>query len=518
MNFSNWKVSTRLSLGFGLVGAIALILAVVAYAKVSTLSTEIGALVDDRIVKMTKLGEVRYWQNVSVIAVQSMVIAPDAEQRKAGLARIEEARKHNTQLYAELDQIVNLPHGRELLKNVTEARKAFSQALDQAISLANAGQQAQAGTVVLGPLKAAQQRYFETVDEFLSFQRQLAEAAGKEAKREVQLTSVILVVLTLVAMVSGAVVALSIIRGLTRQLGAEPADVSEAIERVADGDLSHSVAVRAGDTRSVMACVGRMQQSLREVVAEVRAGVESVSTASSQIATGNMDLSQRTEEQASSLQQTAASMEQLTATVRQNADTARQANQLAAGASDAAAQGGQVVSQVVGTMDEIAASSRKIAEIIGVIDGIAFQTNILALNAAVEAARAGEQGRGFAVVAGEVRNLAQRSANAAKEIKSLIGTSVETVASGSSLVAEAGKTMHDLVGHVRRVSDCIGEISAASQEQSRGIDQVGQAVTQLDQTTQQNAALVEESAAAAESLRDQAQRLSTVVARFRVNA
>ncbi len=518
MNFSNMKVSTRLSLGFGLVGALALVLAVVAYAKVSRLSNGISSLIDDRMVKTSKLNEVRYWQNVAVIAVQNMVIAQDAEQRKAGLARIAEARKRNTQLYAELDQIVNLPRGRELLKSIISARTVFSEHLDQAIALANAGQQPQAGAEVLGPLLSAQQHYFATVDEFLAFQRQLAETAGQEAKQEVQRTSVILVVLTLAAMASGAVVALSIIRNLTRQLGAEPADVSAAIERVAGGDLSQPVSVRAGDTRSVMANVARMQQSLREVVAEVRAGVESVSTASSQIATGNMDLSQRTEEQASSLQQTAASMEQLTATVKQNADTARQANQLASGASDAAAQGGQVVSQVVGTMDEIAASSRKIAEIIGVIDGIAFQTNILALNAAVEAARAGEQGRGFAVVAGEVRNLAQRSANAAKEIKSLIGTSVETVASGSSLVAEAGKTMHDLVGHVRRVSDCIGEISAASEEQSRGIDQVGQAVAQLDQTTQQNAALVEESAAAAESLRDQSQRLSTVVARFKVNA
>jgi methyl-accepting chemotaxis protein len=261
-----------------------------------------------------------------------------------------------------------------------------------------------------------------------------------------------------------------------------------------------------------------MQASLRRLVGEVRSSTDSITTASAEIATGNHDLSVRTEQTASNLQQAASSMEQLTGTVKQSADSARQANQMASSAAEVAARGGSVVSQVVTTMNEINASSKKISDIIGVIDGIAFQTNILALNAAVEAARAGEQGRGFAVVASEVRSLAQRSAQAAKEIKGLIGASVDRVEAGSRLVADAGKTMSEIVGSVQRVSDIIGEITAASSEQSDGIGSVNAAVTQLDQMTQQNSALVEESAAAAESLKDQAVRLSQAVGAFRLEA
>ena len=259
-----------------------------------------------------------------------------------------------------------------------------------------------------------------------------------------------------------------------------------------------------------------MQAALRHMVGQVRVSTDSISNASAEIATGNQDLSSRTEQTAANLQQAASSMEQLTGTVKQSADSARQANQLAASAAEVAARGGNVVSRVVATMDDINASSKKIADIIGVIDGIAFQTNILALNAAVEAARAGEQGRGFAVVAGEVRSLAQRSAEAAKEIKALIGASVDKVESGSKLVADAGQTMQEIVGSVQRVTDIIGEITAAASEQSDGIGQVNTSVTQLDKMTQQNAALVEESAAAAESLKDQAQKLAAVVGTFRL--
>jgi len=276
------------------------------------------------------------------------------------------------------------------------------------------------------------------------------------------------------------------------------------------------IQVKQGDTTSLMAQLRIMQESLARVVDGVRQNSESVAIASAQIAQGNTDLSQRTEEQASALQQTAATMDELGATVRNNADNARQANQLALGASSVAAKGGEVVGQVVDTMKGISDSSRKIAEIIAVIDGIAFQTNILALNAAVEAARAGEQGRGFAVVASEVRNLAQRSASAAKEIKELISTSVERVENGTALVDQAGKTMSEIVGAIKRVADIVGEISAASAEQSAGVGQVGQAVTQMDQATQQNAALVEESAAAAESLRGRAQQLVQAVAVFKL--
>jgi methyl-accepting chemotaxis protein len=290
-----------------------------------------------------------------------------------------------------------------------------------------------------------------------------------------------------------------------------------AAERIAQADLSGAIAVDVHDEIGrLLDAMRRMQDQLAVVVGTVRGNAESVATASAQIAQGNADLSQRTEEQASSLQQTAASMEQLGTTVQGNADNARQANQLAQGASTVAVQGGEVVTRVVETMKGIQDSSRRIAEIIGVIDGIAFQTNILALNAAVEAARAGEQGRGFAVVAGEVRSLAQRSAEAAREIKSLIGASVERVGEGSQLVEQAGSTMQEVVASIRRVTDIVGEITSASGEQAAGVTQVGQAVSQMDQVTQQNAALVEESAAAAESLKLQAQQLVAAVAAFKL--
>ena len=319
----------------------------------------------------------------------------------------------------------------------------------------------------------------------------------------------------LVLVAIGAIGAL-VTRSVLRQLGGDPATAIKAMDEVTAGNLA--IELPAAPAGSLLDGLKRMVDSMRTTLVQVRSSTDSIGTASSEIATGNQDLSARTEQTASNLQQAASSMEQLTGTVKQSADSARQANQLASSAAEVAARGGAVVSQVVATMDDINASSKKIADIIGVIDGIAFQTNILALNAAVEAARAGEQGRGFAVVASEVRSLAARSAEAAKEIKSLIGASVEKVEGGSKLVADAGRTMTEIVGSVKRVSDIIGEITAAANEQSHGIGEVNGSVAQLDQMTQQNAALVEQSAAAAESLREQAARLSAAVATFRLDS
>jgi len=311
---------------------------------------------------------------------------------------------------------------------------------------------------------------------------------------------------------------LLISRSILAQLGGEPADATAITQRMADGDLTVGITLQHPEASSLLKAIAHMRDKFALIVSEVRQGAEHVATASAEIAQGNHDLSARTESQASALEETAASMEQLNATVKQNADSALQANQLALNASTVAVRGGQVVAQVVDTMKGINDASRKISDIISVIDGIAFQTNILALNAAVEAARAGEQGRGFAVVASEVRALAGRSAEAAKEIKTLINASVERVAQGTTLVDQAGTTMQEVVSSIRRVTDIMGEISAASREQSQGVSQVGEAVTQMDQVTQQNAALVEEMAAAASSLKSQAQELVQTVAVFKLGA
>ena len=323
-----------------------------------------------------------------------------------------------------------------------------------------------------------------------------------------------LALLAAVGLVLTSVIAL-IIRSVERSVGGDPADAANTAMKIASGDLSSDVQLARNDSHSLMFAMKNMRDRLVEMVAHVRSSTDSIALASGEIAAGNNDLSSRTEEQASALQQTAASMKQLAATVQQNAANAEQGNQLATAASTVAVRGGEVVGQVVQTMKGINDSSRQIADIIGVIDGIAFQTNILALNAAVEAARAGEQGRGFAVVAAEVRTLAKRSADAAKEIKQLITASVERVEHGSSLVNQAGSTMDEVVQSIRRVTDLMGEISAASREQSQGVSQIGDAVNQMDTVTQQNAALVEQSAAAADSLKVQAQQLVTAVAVFR---
>jgi methyl-accepting chemotaxis protein len=406
--------------------------------------------------------------------------------------------------------------GRAMRAKIASTRLAARPLNDKVIEMGMAGQMPEATALLMKEANPATIKWQEAIEENIALQESANLKQYEEASADYVQARAILIGSNIFCICLAVVLAWLVTRSIVSQLGAEPSEAASLAQGVAEGDLTTRITLKPGDTHSMMAQLKVMQDSLVNVVASVRQGSESVATASAEIAQGNHDLSARTEQQASALEETAASMEELSSTVKQNADSARQANQLAMNASTVAVRGGEVVNQVVETMKGINDSSRKISDIISVIDGIAFQTNILALNAAVEAARAGEQGRGFAVVASEVRSLAGRSAEAAKEIKSLISASVERVEHGTALVDQAGITMTEVVTSIRRVTDIMGEISAASAEQSAGVSQVGEAVVQMDQATQQNAALVEQMAAAASSLKSQAQDLVGTVAVFKL--
>ena len=443
---------------------------------------------------------------VTTLSTEPNVVEPFAEQLRQGITEISALQKR-------IVAAATSEADKKALEDVAKARTAVLALTKKSVEVRASGDAAASQKFIDTEMLPATVVYLDALGAFVKLQERQRDEARSHAEEAREHASRLGMLGTIVVFGLATVCATLLVRSIN-----EPLSQSVRLaERIAAGDLTQRVDVSRNDEfGQLMRALQRMNESLARVVGNVRNSTDSIATASAQIATGNHDLSARTEQTASSLQQTASSMHQLAGTVRQNADDARVANTLASTASGVAQRGSSVVSEVVATMDEISASSKKIADIIGVIDGIAFQTNILALNAAVEAARAGEQGRGFAVVATEVRNLAQRSADSAKEIKSLISSSVERVDAGSKLVQDAGSSMHEIVSSVQHVSDIITKITSAATEQSEGIGQVNNAVNQLDVMTQQNSALVEQSASAAESLKDQARRLSDVVRVFQV--
>jgi methyl-accepting chemotaxis protein len=516
MKFSNLKVGTRLTLGFGVLVVAMALVGGMGMLRMGQLNDNIDRIVQKDWVKARLAMEIdsRARDNAAKTGELFLVEGDAAAKVRAGM---DENRAAITKNLEELEKLLYLPEGKALHARIKEARAAYVQSFGKVTRLvADPKSRGEAARIYQSETMPALEVFMGQVAKLVELQKNLVAKTAEESAKDYAAARTLMIGIVLAALLAGVTLAFVIVRALIRQLGGEPAYAAEVVGKVASGDLTVRIETKANDKSSLLYAMKTMVGSLTGTVRGIKESTDTINTAAKEISQGNADLSQRTEEQASSLEETASSMEELTSTVKQNAENARQANQLAVGASDVAVRGGEVVKQVVSTMNGISESSKKIADIIGVIDGIAFQTNILALNAAVEAARAGEQGRGFAVVATEVRNLAQRSAAAAKEIKELITDSVGKVDAGSKLVDEAGKTMDEIVSSVKRVTDIMAEITAASQEQSSGIEQVNTAVTQMDEVTQQNAALVEQAAAAAESMEEQARNLAQMVAQFQL--
>ncbi len=519
LQFADISVAKRLYIGFGAVLAVLVVVTVLGIARVSTINGALRANADENASIQRFAINFRGSAHDRSIAVRDVVLAEDAGDRAKEVAAIEALARFYAKSAEPLERLIQDSSDAKPLRALyATIQQRESKAVATTRQIIEAVEKGDTGAkaALWNQAKPEYVQWLAAINQLIDYEEARIQAENRLALQEAGGFLTAMLISLGLAVLVGTVLAWFISGSIVKQLGAEPAELGAAASRVASGDLQPVPGADRALKGSVLASLGAMQQSLSRVVGQVRESSESIATGSAEIASGNADLSSRTEKQASSLARTASSMADINTAVQTNAETARQAKALAGTASTAAQQGGAVVSQVVTTMEEISTRSSKISDIIGVIDGIAFQTNILALNAAVEAARAGEQGRGFAVVASEVRSLAQRSAGAAKEIKSLIGSSLEKVELGAKLVSEAGASMEDIVGQVSRVATLIGEISTSTQQQSAGVDQVTRDVTGIDQTTQQNAALVEQSAAAAESLRHQAAQLAEVVRVFRL--
>jgi len=512
--FHDLKIAKKLLAAFAVVIALTCVMGVfsiVQLVKVSNSSTDIAK---SWLPAIRHVGEVQTSLARFRISEATHILQEDEAEMKAADKALATRRETMRKQQEALAALMTDPEEKRIYGEFLQDLEAYMAQSAKLTALSHAGSKDEARGIFKG---ASNKIYRKINDEFEAMVKHNDEgstASEQTADQVFDMSRKLIAGALVLVVVGGALLAMWVARMVAEPLK----DAANVAQRVASGDLSADIDVSSRDeTGMVMSSLREMNHSLAQVVGQVRGSTDAIATASAQIASGNMDLSARTEGQASSLEETASAMEELTATVRQNADNARHANQLAMSASSVAADGGKVVGQVITTMEGISAASRKIVDIIGVIDGIAFQTNILALNAAVEAARAGEQGRGFAVVASEVRSLAQRSATAAKEIKQLIDDSVQQMNSGTVLVQQAGSTMEQVVASVRRVSDVVAEISSASAEQSSGIEEVNKAIVQIDETTQQNAALVEQAAAAAAALQEQAAQLAAVMSRFRLS-
>jgi methyl-accepting chemotaxis protein len=513
---SNFNIGKRLGLGFFLILAMTVLIAVVGVWRLAEVGDSTRTMMA---APLTKERMITDWYSLNFASIRRTAAIVKSEDPSLGAyfkADSAESVKKAAELLKGIEPLIaETGPEHELFARILEQRKAYSASRDGAVKAKGEGNAEEAARILDQKFTPAAQLYQDLLQQLVTMQRDSIDATARAIDDNTSHSRMLIVVLSVIAVAIGAVLSWLLTHGIVRPIQ----DAVTVAETVAAGDLTHVIDARTNDeTGKLLRALRNMNDSLVGIVSEVRVGTDTIATASHEISAGNLDLSSRTEQQASALEETAASMEELTTTVRQNADNARQANQLAIAASEVATQGGAVVSEVVTTMSAINESSKKIVDIISVIDGIAFQTNILALNAAVEAARAGEQGRGFAVVASEVRTLAQRSAAAAKEIKELITASVSNVDTGAKLVDTAGVTMEQVVSSIRRVTDIMAEITSASQEQTGGIEQVNGAIGQMDQATQQNAALVEEAAAAAGSLQEQATRLAEAVGVFKINA
>ncbi|MYM66961.1 methyl-accepting chemotaxis protein [Pseudoduganella sp. FT55W] len=521
MILKNLSVARRLGLGFSLVSALLLLIIVLGLASMRQ--------IQGRMIEITKVNdvEIRLAQAMDLtvteraLALRNLILLKEEKEIQLEIKRIDDQKKKYTETMAKLNQMfsdtnLTTPEEIALLKEIRQQGELAAPFYQQAQNLALNQQQDQAYQLLRYQFRPVQKKWWELLRKLSTLEEQQNTEAVAQAEAAYDRARNQMLTVGTLALLTSAVAAWLITRGLVRQLGCEPGQAAAIANEIAAGNLTVAIHPRPGDKHSLLHAMLTMREGLVRIVGQVYNSSDTIASAAGQIANGNLDLSSRTEQQASTLEETASSMEELTSTVRLNTDRARQANGLAVSASDVAAKGGAVVAQVVDTMAAIDNSAHKIVDIIAVIDSIAFQTNILALNAAVEAARAGEQGRGFAVVASEVRTLAQRSAAAAKEIKELIGDSVDKVQAGNRLVEQAGATMEEVVSSVKRVTDIMSEIMMASQEQSAGIEQINNAVTQMDDVTQQNAALVEEAAAAAQAMQDQVNSLNLVVSAFRL--